>query len=408
MGAMISVFDLNIRHLSAVLAVKRCGSISAASAEVNLSQPALTQALAKLEETLGHPLFDRQPRGAVATDAGGMFLVRAERAIELIVDAAAQVRRSAKLAPIAYFERMVAMAQLRALSAVERAGSYALASREIGLSQPSVHRAANELEYLLRVPLLMRVGRTMRATAAAERLVRAIRLAMAELQAGLDELAALTRKGAGQIVIGTLSLPRASLLPKALARFGRTHPHASVTIVEGIYGELLADLRHGAIDMLLGALRDPVPVRDVVQRPLFVDDLSIVAAASHPLAGDAMPSREILARYPWIIGAKGAPMRSRWEALFPAGGERPVMSIETGSILIARGLLLEDDWLALMSRDQFRIEESAGLIATVGGPLPGSRRGIGVTTRADWRPTTTQAALLAALDEVASDRTSAN
>ena len=402
---MISVFDLNIRHLGVALAVKRCGSISAASAFVNLSQPAVTQAVANLEEAMEQRLFNREPRGAVATDAGNILLDRIEAALNLITTAAVQVRRAARLTPIAHFERIIAMAQLRALIAVEQAGSYALAARQIGLAQPTVHRATSEIELLLGVPLLMRTGRTISSTAAGERMVRAIRLAMAELQGGIDDLQALSRRGAGQVRIGTLSLPPASLLPKALARFSRTHPHASVTVTEGIYEELLAELRNGGIDLLLGALRDPVPVKDIVQRPLFVDDLSIVCAVTHPLAGTSMPAIRELAGFPWIIGGKGAPVRRNFEAMFPSAGDRPETCIEAGSILIARGLLLEDNWLSLMSHDQFRMEKALGLLTTIGAPLPASHLNMGVTTRADWRPTTTQQAMMAALQATAAQRT---
>lgn len=404
-----SVWDLNFRHLGAILAIDRCGSVSAAAVAVNISQPALTQALAKLEAALDHALFDRQPRGAIATPAGRLFLDRAGRAIDQIVEVGAQLRRSAKMAPLPHLERVIAMSQLRALSAVERAGSYALASRSIGLSQPSVHRAANELELILKIPLLVRSGRTMRATPAASRLVRAIRIAISELQAGLDELAALSQAGAGRIAIGTLALPRSWLLPRAIARFARTHPDASVTIAEGTYDELLAHLRGGDIDMLVGALRDPLPVRDVRQQALFADDLWIVGRADHPMAHALHPNRAALARYPWVIGARGAPMRRQWETMFAADtGPRPSLCVESASILMARGLLLEDDWLALMSFDQFRADHDAGVLTPIGPPIPGSRRSIGVTIRADWHPTATQQALMETLHTVAVERNSEN
>ncbi|MGZ8361989.1 MAG: helix-turn-helix domain-containing protein, partial [Allosphingosinicella sp.] len=45
-------FDLNLRHLRAAAAIRRCGSISRAAGEVALSQPALTQGIAKLEAQL--------------------------------------------------------------------------------------------------------------------------------------------------------------------------------------------------------------------------------------------------------------------------------------------------------------------------------------------------------------------
>lgn len=403
MAPMSRVFDFNLRHLEAVVAIGRCGSISAASAEVNLSQPALTQALAKLEAQLGRKLFDRQPSGVTRTEAGEYFLARAGWAVEEIAEAARNLRRTARLRPLAFPERLISMVQLRALLSVAKAGSYALGARQIGLSQPSTRRAVKELELVLGVPLVVRVGRAMRPTSAAERLVRSVRLAFAELEAGLDELLALDQVGAGRISLGTLPLARAALLPRAFAEFAKAHPWATMTVIEAGYGDLVGELRAGGIDFLVGALRDPPPPPDLVQEPLFVDDLYIVARAGHPLAGPGKPTSSDLARFPWVVGAQGAPMRRTWEALF-AGGERPATQIESASILLARGLLLDGDWLALMSFDQFCIEERAGLLARVGPLISGSGRQIGVTLRADWRPTATQELFLGALRGAACER----
>jgi len=43
---------LNLRHMRAFCMVARCGSISAAAGDVHLSQPAITQAIAKPERSL--------------------------------------------------------------------------------------------------------------------------------------------------------------------------------------------------------------------------------------------------------------------------------------------------------------------------------------------------------------------
>ncbi|WP_182084396.1 LysR family transcriptional regulator [Aureimonas sp. ME7] len=401
---MLGPFDLNLRHIDAVLAVAREGSVSAASGAVNLSQPALTQALTKLEILLDQRLFDRLPGGTVPTPAGATFIARAARALDHLVAGGRRIRRAARLPQIAYIERRVTMGQLRALSSVERSGSYVMAARELRLAQPSVHRAVKELELILGQNLLVRVGRTVRATAAAVRFVRSIRLMVAELQAGLDELAALVRAGTGRVVVGTLPLPRARLLPEALALLMSAYEQAEVTIVEGSYTELLMALRGGEIDILVGALRDPAPSSDVVQRPLLDDDLFVVGRADHPLAGDEVPTLEALASFPWIVGASGAPMRAVWETMFAA--RRPARRIECGSVLTARGLMLRGEWLALLSSDQFRVERDAGLLAAVAGPVPGSRRRIGIALRADWRPTAIQSALIDALTAAAQPDTS--
>jgi DNA-binding transcriptional LysR family regulator len=392
---MLTPFDLSLRHLDAAVVICREGSISAASAAIALSQPALTHALAKLEKQLGHRLFSRHARGVAPTRAGTLFVRRAERAVEILADGCRRLRRSARSTPIAHVERSVTMSQIRALAMVERAGSYAQAARFMDLSQPSVHRAVKDLEALLGIELIVCSGRTAVATERAKRLVGAVRLMASELQAGFDELAALEQAGTGRIVVGALPLPRAGVLPEALALFARDHAAADVLVVEGPYMELISRLRVGDIDFALSDLRDPSPFPDVVQTELFTDVFYIVARTGHPLAGNTIPPVETLARYPWIVGNVGSPMRTIWEDMFAVG--RPATRTDCGSILTLRRLLMEGDWLALMSPDVFDIEQKAGLLTTVGGPLPGHMRRIGVTLRADWRPTAAQSALLNAL-----------
>ena len=59
-----------LRLLTAFAAVVRTGSVRAAAAELNVSQPAISQAVKQLEEDIGLPLLDRGSRPARPTDAG--------------------------------------------------------------------------------------------------------------------------------------------------------------------------------------------------------------------------------------------------------------------------------------------------------------------------------------------------
>lgn len=393
----------NLRHLHALAAVCRAGGISAAAPQVNLSQPALTQAVARMERQLDVALFERQPGGMVPTEAMQLLLPRIERALAHVARGVALARRSQRLPAVQGIERRVTLVQLRALAAVDSAGSFSLAAARAGVSQPAIYRAVQELSGLVEVPLTLRRGKTVQPTAPAGRMLRPVRLALAELAAGLDELAALRSHDAGRVTLGVMPLARAILLPQVLARFTRACPGASVNVIEGPYAELLGDLREGGLDLLIGALRE-LPVRDVVQEGLFEDDPVIVARSGHPLARADFDFPRLL-DYPWVIAAAGAPVRARWERMFRERGlEPPRLRIECGSVLTIRGLLLEDDWLTLMSRDQFLFERRAGLLAEIAAAGPGVRRSIGMTTRADWHPTRLQAAFVRTFREVCAER----
>ena len=74
----------NFRHLRAFREVARHKSIRKASGVVYLSQPAITQAIAKLEASLHTLLFDRRSEGMFVTESGALYLSRVERALGYI------------------------------------------------------------------------------------------------------------------------------------------------------------------------------------------------------------------------------------------------------------------------------------------------------------------------------------
>jgi LysR family transcriptional regulator of gallate degradation len=69
-----------------------------------------------------------------------------------------------------------------------------------------------------------------------------------------------------------------------------------------------------------------------------------------------------------VIAAGGACTTSMEQMFGDRGLEPPRLRIECGSVLVVRGLMLEDDWLTLISRDQFLFEARAGLLGEIPGP----------------------------------------
>lgn len=67
------------------------GSFKAASVRLRLSQPALSRAVRILEETVGHALLVRTPKGVLATPAGNVMLNLARSIDESTTAAAAQI-----------------------------------------------------------------------------------------------------------------------------------------------------------------------------------------------------------------------------------------------------------------------------------------------------------------------------
>lgn len=378
----MSLWDLNLRHLRAVVEIAERGTMNAAANAVNLTQPAITQALARLEQLLEFELFERRHDGMVPTAAAELLVPRIKAALDHVASPNATIAR------------------LRALLALADSGSYGGASALTGLSLPSLHRAVNDLSLSMRRPLVERRGKVVVLTETGQQVARSFRLARAELEAGLAEVRALKGHETRRVAIGAMPLSRARILPAAVARFLRKHPQVKVSIVEGSRGELVEPLRNATIDLMVGAVRDPLLEPDLVQQTLFKDRPVVLARAGHPLAG-RNPSLAELASYSWIIAAPGTPLRASWERMFTSAGQPiPAVPVESGSVMMIRNLLVDSDFLTLLSPDQVAVELEAGWLQIVAPAPPELSRTIGITTRASWRPTAAQADFLVDLEAV--------
>ena len=69
---------MNLRQLDHFLAIVRHLSITAAAAELGVTQPTLTKSIRALEQELGTALFQRLPRGVTLTDSGRSLMRRAQ------------------------------------------------------------------------------------------------------------------------------------------------------------------------------------------------------------------------------------------------------------------------------------------------------------------------------------------
>lgn len=373
----------SLRHLRVFLAVVDTGSVTRAAELCHVSQPAVTQALSKIERTAGLSLFSRSPRGLFVNNAGKTLATRVKRAFSYLDAASAELSPRLKITATA--------AQLQALIAVREAENFTLAARRLGLAQPTVHRAVSQLEQEAVRPLFERTSYGMVATRAAQALAQAARLAFAELAQADADLAEITSEEAGRIVIGAMPLSRSYVLPKAIAEFRKRRPNLPIQILEGPYSDLLAGLRRGEIDFLIGALRNPAPINDVEQRVLFFDTLVLVAGRTHPLTKKASVTLDELAAYPWIVAQKDTPTRRYFDSLFaPLGGAAPRSIVESGSLILMRELLDASDHLGCISYLQAEAEISRGLMHALPIDLSQTSRPIGVTLRNGWLPTVAQ------------------
>lgn len=385
----------SLRHLRVLLAALDTGRVTGAARACHISQPAASQALAGLEARAGVRLIEPGAEALVPTAAGAAYAERVRRAL---------VRLDAALAAVA--PRLVltaTRAQLLALIAVRDAESYTLAARRLGLAQPSVHRAVAQIEAEAGRPLFQRAGARVVPARAAEALADAARLSLSELDQAEAELAERAGRDAGRIVVGAMPLSRSVVLPRALAAFRALRARLPVTVVDGPWADMLGALRRGEIDLLIGAMRDNLGLADVVQTPLFADDLVLVVRPGHPALALDPPTVADLARYPFVTPRPGTPARAQFQRFWEGFGDRPPPEVESLSVILMRELVALTDHIGCTSRLQAGPEIALGALVPLRLRLPGSDRMIGVTTRAGWLPTSAQAQFLEIVQQIGAE-----
>lgn len=372
----------NLRHLRAFLAVVDTGAITRAAETCHVSQPAVTQAIAKLERQAGQALFTRSALGLFATPAGDVLASRVRRALAHLDPALSDLAPRLRLT--------ATTAQLEALIATRESENFTLAARRMGLAQPTVHRAVTMLEQEAARPLFERTSYGVVATRPAQALAQAARLAFAELDQAQADLAELQGHEVGRIVVGAMPLSRSYILPRAIARFRKRRPTLPIRALDGPYLDMMAGLRRGEVDFLVGALRDPAPIGDVEQEPLFDDTLVMVARNGHPLMSSRRLTITQLADYPFVVATEATPTRVAFDRLFREAGVAPASLVETGSMILMRELLRRSDHIGCISLLQVQAEVQSGAIGALPISLRQTTRAIGLTRRVGWVPTTTQ------------------
>ena len=231
------------------------------------------------------------------------------------------------------------------------------------------------------------------------RLAMRWQVALTELEQAVDELKELEGRMEGRIKIASLPLARTLLLARALNPLLAAHPNARIEVMDGSYELLSQQLRVGASDILIGALRSGSDLAGLRTEALFDDPYAIVGRAAHPLVSrDKGASLDDLARQEWVAQRPGTPIRAAFDALFEKCPASPRASIETSSLVLTRAIILESDRLSMLSRRQIAIEEREGLLTSI--PVAQDvherlgTRTIGITMRETWLPSRLQSIFL--------------
>jgi DNA-binding transcriptional LysR family regulator len=268
--------------------------------------------------------------------------------------------------------------QLRSFAAVARHRHFTRAGTELHIGQPAVSQHVRRLEAELGVRLLSRTTRSVELTEAGRLLLERTERALAELDAGLSELAELRGLVRGRLTIGAMQWLEPYDLPAALATFHDLHPGIDIRVVEEVADAMLSSVLADELDVAFVPIEDGLPPGLSAQL-LFEDELVLVVGADHELAGRTQVGIAALSDEPFVFLREGTGLRRAVEVAARASGFEPQARFETNELtrvlaLVARGL-----GVSAVSR---AVAEAAGEGVVAIRLRPGLRRQVGLVWRA--------------------------
>lgn len=176
---------------------------------------------------------------------------------------------------------MPSLRQLQYLVALADAQHFGRAAAAVNVSQPTLSQQLRALEARLGATLVERGDSPVQLTPVGREIAQRAR----KILLGVEDLRGLAQRSvsciAGTIRFGVTPTLGPYLMPPVIARLHRDHPDMRLYMREGIPDDQLAELRRGALDMLLSPL--PVAGTDLEIEPLFREPLHLVAAPDNAL-----------------------------------------------------------------------------------------------------------------------------
>lgn len=219
------------------------------------------------------------------------------------------------------------LGQLRTFLAVVRAGSVRAAAAALHVSEPSVSAAVGALERETGVALFEKDGRGIRLSAPGASFARYAAEALGLLAQGTEAAKAAARPGTGRLRLAAVTTAGEAIVPQLLQAFLARYPAIDAALEVGNRSLVVERLRAREADIGIGGRPD----RGLEGMEFLANELVVVAAAAHPLAGRRRLDADDLAGVTWLLREPGSGTRATAEEYLAATGIEPVATLTMGS-----------------------------------------------------------------------------
>lgn len=277
--------------------------------------------------------------------------------------------------------------QLRLLAALDEVSSLHQAAALLGMTQPAATRLLQELEAAIDAPLFDRSRKGVQPTDIGRMLIRHATALVSGIDHVYEEAQAIKRGNAGTLRIGFFSAAFPLMLARAVLHLKRATPHIDIQIQEGPQDALVAALRNGALNVVIGRMPAEDASHGLHCDLLFKESFSVVGRVGHPMAAAAAPlGMAELIDYPWFLPLPGTPLRGSLDIHFVLQcGRMPSEIVESAAVGFNLAMLDESDYVAMMPRSIARFHAAKGMLCVLIDEVPNLYGAVTMITKGDMR-----------------------
>ncbi|MEU3168123.1 LysR family transcriptional regulator [Streptosporangium sp. NPDC006930] len=224
---------------------------------------------------------------------------------------------------------MLSLRQLEYLAAIVDHGSFTRAAEILHVTQPALSHQIRALERSVGAPLLERLPRAVRLTAAGRAMLPHARAALADADRALSAVHRTTGLAGGELRLATVYSVSLGVLPAALRAWSGLHPGVDVRLFEHRHADELAEaMASGQADLAVGPR--PASWAGPV-RALGIEEFVVAVSSGDPLASDGASSVDLsdLRDRRWVHYAPGNGLADIMDRACSEAGFQPRIAVRT-------------------------------------------------------------------------------
>lgn len=277
---------------------------------------------------------------------------------------------------------------LQCFMEVARLGHVGRAADQLAVTQPAVSKTLRELEELLNVRLFTRGPKGLALTPLGEAFQHHAATGVVALQHAIASVAHGRLQGDTNIRIGALPTVAVRLMPQAVHELTTQRKDAAVHLVTGPNRILLERLKGRELDLVVGRLADPDQMIGLAFEQLYLERMAVVVPPGHPLLAERPLDLRRIAAFEVLMPSREDITRPIVDRLLIANGIAGIeRRIETVSSDFSRAYLRQSEAVWIISYGVAALDIAAGDLVELPIDVAATLGPVGMTTRADDRPT---------------------